>query len=169
MNYTYTSLMRAAETMTKLGEYKGYEVYSISVVHLVNEQDPGIIYCLYDYDNLLVKYNSTHGRYVIYGTLDVNGHINDSNAGKIFYGPKNQKNESKNETKNRNEMKNETKTNDGNEMKNEPIIADVRLEIEVENTLKKAREMSIDSLLAGFNYGLEIELEQARDRAKAKG
>ena len=165
MNYTYTSLMRAAETMTKLGEYKGYEVYSISVIDLVNEQDPGIIYCLYDYNNLLVKYNSTHGRYVIYGTLDVNGHINDSNAGKIFYGPKNQKNESKN----RNEMKNETKTNDGNETKNEPIIADVRLEIEVENTLKKAREMSIDSLLAGFNYGLEYELEQSRDRAKAKG
>ena len=32
--------------------------------------------------------------------------------------------------------------------------ADVRVEIDVEATLKKAREMTIEDLLAGFNYGL---------------
>jgi hypothetical protein len=32
---------------------------------------------------------------------------------------------------------------------------DVRVEIDVEATLKKAREMTIEDLLAGFNYGLE--------------
>ena len=32
--------------------------------------------------------------------------------------------------------------------------ADVRVEIDVEATLKKAREMTIEDLLAGFDYGL---------------
>ena len=34
------------------------------------------------------------------------------------------------------------------------VMADVQLEILVEDTLKGARQMSIDSLLEGFNYGL---------------
>jgi hypothetical protein len=33
-------------------------------------------------------------------------------------------------------------------------VGDVQLEIIVEETLKAAREMSIDSLLEGFDYGL---------------
>jgi hypothetical protein len=33
--------------------------------------------------------------------------------------------------------------------------ADVRVEIDVEATLKKAREMTIEDLLKGFDYGLE--------------
>jgi hypothetical protein len=32
--------------------------------------------------------------------------------------------------------------------------ADVKVEIDVEATLKKAREMTIEDLLAGFDYGL---------------
>jgi hypothetical protein len=36
----------------------------------------------------------------------------------------------------------------------EPVVGDVKLGIDVDDVLKNAREMSIDSLLVGFNYGL---------------
>jgi hypothetical protein len=35
-------------------------------------------------------------------------------------------------------------------------IGDVKLEIDVEAVLKSARELTIDSLLEGFNYGLDV-------------
>ena len=34
------------------------------------------------------------------------------------------------------------------------VIADVKLEIDVDEVLQAARTMTVDSLLEGFNYGL---------------
>jgi hypothetical protein len=66
----------------------------------------------------------------------------------------NEKMNSKNEMKNSNEKMN---SKNENEMKNsnEEIIGDVRLGLIVDETLSSARNMTIDSLLVGFNYGLE--------------
>lgn len=37
------------------------------------------------------------------------------------------------------------------------IVGDVKIGIDVEAVLKHAREMTIDDLLAGFNYGLDVK------------
>ena len=160
MNYTYTSLERASQTGMKLGDYQGARVYATSEERLDNEfKSPNCIYCVYDDNNALVRWDEREGDWLIVGYLDVSGRIDERNKGRA-YKPMNYEKVSvaaNVKMKSKNEMKNESKKSNekGNSNENEPIIADVRLEIEVENTLKNAREMSIDSLLAGFNYGLE--------------
>ena len=160
MNYTYTSLERASQTGMKLGDYQGARVYATNIVRLNNESKfPDCIYCIYDYNNVLVRWNEIEDDWLIVGYLDVSGRIDDRNKGRTYkpFGYENAPAAANQKMKSKNEMKNESKKSNekGNSNENEPIIADVRLEIEVENTLKNAREMSIDNLLAGFNYGLE--------------
>lgn len=160
MNYTYTSLERASQTGMKLGDYQGARVYATSEARLNNESKfPDCIYCVYDDGNALVRWNEIEDDWLIVGYLDTTGRIDDRHAGRAykFMNRKNTPAAVNVKMKSKTEMKNESKKSNekGNSNENEPIIADVRLEIEVENTLKNAREMSIDSLLAGFNYGLE--------------
>ena len=37
----------------------------------------------------------------------------------------------------------------------EPPVADIKLTIDIDDILKKAREMSVADLLEGFDYGLD--------------
>lgn len=60
---------------------------------------------------------------------------------------------SRNEMKNSNEKMNSKNENEM-ENSNEEVIGDVRLGLLVDETLSSARNMTIDSLLVGFNYGL---------------
>ena len=58
--------------------------------------------------------------------------------------------------KSKSEMKTSNeKVNSKNDFEIDEVIGDVRLGILVDETLKAARTTSIDSLLAGFNYGLD--------------
>ena len=72
------------------------------------------------------------------------------NEMKISFEKSNGKMNSKTETKKSNE-----KVNPKNEFEIDEVIGDVRLGMLVDETLKAARTTSIDSLLAGFNYGLD--------------
>ena len=159
MNFDYYTLKNAAKEGKRLGDWKGKAVFAASSAQL-DSLGSGAYYILYDDDNKIVARDGKF--YYSYGTVSEGGSVNEYNSRRRY-----------NNTC-------ETTHNHGNYEVNatmkysaEPVpaataevsyapgydvserpMADVKVEIDVEATLKKAREMSIDDLLDGFMVGV---------------
>ena len=159
--WTYDTLKRYADNESKIGDWKGKRVYVASYEDLawLNSEHCFIIY---DDGNKLIQCEHDFMGYhwMVVGYVFSNGNVKECTPHK--YESPNEKMKSKTEMKNETKKSNEkmkSKNQTKNEMKNdfeiEEVIGDVRLGILVDETLKAARTTSIDSLLAGFNYGLD--------------
>lgn len=157
MTFDYNTLKKAAANGGKIGNWKGLPVFSVSRDTLRNRGN-GAYYVVYDEDNSFVKKEGA--MWFRYGYLDKEGSVHEQTKREYFPTP------SKRE---------EPKVAKYDAVKaaftDAPAAftyapaaastssasgttADVRVEIDVEATLKKAREMTIEDLLAGFDYGL---------------
>ena len=155
MTFDYNTLKKAAANGGKIGNWKGLPVFSVSRDTLRNRGN-GAYYVVYDEDNAFVKKEGA--MWFRYGSLDKEGSVHEQTKREYFPAP------SKRE---------EPKVAKYDAVKaaftdapaaftyvptsgpSTTTTADVRVEIDVEATLKKAREMTIEDLLKGFNYGLE--------------
>lgn len=155
MTFDYNTLKKAAANGGKIGNWKGLPVFSVSRDMLRNRGN-GAYYVIYDEDNSFVKKDGA--MWFRYGYLDKEGSVHEQTKREYFPTPAK-----------REELKvakydavkaeftyvptahHETTCAPG---PSTTTTADVRVEIDVEGTLKKAREMTIEDLLAGFNYGL---------------
>ena len=143
MTFDYNTLKKAAANGGKIGNWKGLPVFSVSRDMLKNRGN-GAYYVIYDEDNSFVKKEGA--MWFRYGYLDKEGSVHEQTKREYFPTPS---------------RKEEPKVAEFDAVKAEftytpaaTTTADVRVEIDVEATLKKAREMTIEDLLAGFNYGL---------------
>ena len=156
MTFDYNTLKKAAANGGKIGNWKGLPVFSVSRDTLRNRGN-GAYYVVYDEDNSFVKKEGA--MWFRYGYLDTSGSVHEQTKREYFPTP------SKPQTpkydldmkaeftyKNPQDSYHETTTT---YTPGTTATADVKVEIDVEATLKKAREMTIEDLLAGFNYGLE--------------
>ena len=149
MTFDYNTLKKAAANGGKIGNWKGLPVFSVSRDMLRNRGN-GAYYVVYDEDNSFVKKEGA--MWFRYGYLDEEGTVHEQPKIEYFPTP------SKPQTPKYDlDMKAEfTYKNPQDETSVAPgTTADVRVEIDVEATLKKAREMTIEDLLAGFDYGLK--------------
>ena len=156
MTFDYNTLKKAAANGGKIGNWKGLPVFSVSRDVLRNRGN-GAYYVIYDEDNSFVKKEGA--MWFRYGYLDKEGSVHEQTKREYFPTPS---------------KKEEPKVAKYDAVKAEftyvpaahhetsttvapgpSTTADVRVEIDVEATLKKAREMTIEDLLKGFNYGLE--------------
>lgn len=151
MQFTYTYLKSAEMNGMTVGHYKGYDVVPTTKAALAREgEDDDKIYLIYDDNNLL--YNN--GK--VFGNVDRNGNVIEFTSRRYLLYDKKEKEEVK-------EIPRSTSSEETPKERTAPaadndtsgIVADVALESLVEDTLKGAREMSIDGLLKGFDYGLE--------------
>ena len=151
MTFDCNTLKKAAANGGKIGNWKGLPVFSVSRDTLRNRGN-GAYYVIYDEDNSFVKKDGA--MWFRYGYLDKEGSVHEQTKREYFPTPsrKEEPKVAKYDT-----MKAEftyvpaaatTTCAPGN------TTADVRVEIDVEATLKKAREMTIEDLLKGFDYGL---------------
>ena len=150
MTFDYNTLKKAAANGGKIGNWKGLPVFSVSRDVLRNRGN-GAYYVIYDEDNSFVKKEGA--MWFRYGYLDKEGSVHEQTKREYFPTPS---------------RKEEPKVAKYDAVKAEftyvpaaatstapgTTTADVRVEIDVEATLKKAREMTIEDLLNGFNYGL---------------
>ena len=139
MTFDYNTLKKAAANGGKIGNWKGLPVFSVSRDMLRNRGN-GAYYVIYDEDNSFVKKEGA--MWFRYGYLDKEGSVHEQTKREYFPTPS---------------RKEEPKVDAVKaEFTYAPAAttADVRVEIDVEATLKKAREMTIEDLLAGFDYGL---------------
>ena len=157
--FDYKSLKEAAKIGDRLGNWNGYPVFSCSKYDLKNKSE-NIAFIIYDdYSNLVVKKGGTWWHY---GSVQENGIVNEKNYrvaydcgdGSSYY-PK--KEEEQPQPTHAVCGKSADKCDGRMEEPQDPVIGDVKLGLDVDATLQAAREMTIDSLLEGFNYGLDAK------------
>ena len=134
MQFSYTYLKQAADNKIKIGNWKGMDVYAISRDRIYTDANDSYCYVIYDDDNLL------YYRDRVYAKVSKYGDVSEFNS-RVYHYPQPEK---------KNKVVEITTTAPAAES----VVADVALGLLVEDTLKGARNLTIDSLLEGFNYGL---------------
>ena len=156
MVFSYNNLMSAAKSGQRLGKWKDLPVFSCDRMGLAQKGN-GAYYVIYDDNNAFVKKSGS--MWFRFGYLDKEGSVHEDTKREYFP----IRTEKDKEVFYYNEKKAEVQyvptaptTSAPGKKKEEKdgLVGDVKLEIDVEGTLKKAREMTIEDLLAGFNYGL---------------
>ena len=143
MKFDYNSLRTAANKGARLGAWKGKSVFACSCEDLENE-GTGAYYIVYDDDNALVGRSSSGGLWK-YGSVDVNGSVSELSQSERYDKPTSQPERA------------DAAVSVASGDQNEPTVdVDFRMNADVNEVLKQAREMTIDDLLAGFDYGLEV-------------
>lgn len=143
MEFTYSSLKAFEKTGGSLGKWSGLPVFPASKYDLKNKGN-GVYYILYDDSNIIVK--RIDDVFYAYGTVDRVGSV-DEWGSKEAYLDLSVKKKAKGKPM-------PAAPTVPVAVATEPVVGDVKLGIDVDDVLKNAREMSIDSLLEGFNYGL---------------
>ncbi len=147
MNFDYRSLNRAAQEGARIGNWNGKAVFAASSAKL-EDLGSGAYYILYDDENKIVGRYRDHWK--SYGEVSESGSVTEYNTPRnynvgYYEAPK---------VESKNTNANESNYTPGYDVADHPV-GDVKMEIDVEATLEAARTMTVDDLLAGFNYGLE--------------
>lgn len=125
------------------GKYQGKNVFPIYKDDLKNK-GTGAYYIIVDSGNTLVKVDYDGG-YKALGWVEDNGNVELYSQPQVFY----------TESRKKSTPKKPTDAPAKAPIYAEaPVVGDVKLEIDVDEVLKAARTMTVESLLEGFNYGL---------------
>lgn len=149
MKFTYSNLKNASKEGIRIGNWKGKGVFACNSGAL-DRKGSGAFYILYDDENKLVGSNG--GNWYCYGTVSESGNVNEySTARRYTVGYEAPKYYEQPHAV----CGKPAKECNGTAANAEEVMGDVKLGLDVEAALKAAREMTVESLLEGFNYGLD--------------
>ena len=171
MTFDYNTLKRAAKDGLKLGNWNGKTVFAASANSLENLGN-GAYYILYDDENKIVA--RTNSGWKSYGEVSAQGSVNEYNSARNYKTPAEAAAAAR---------KAKSYSTSGMRYSSEPIpqavmtvsyadegtyipgydrterpVGDVKTELDVEKTLKMAREMTVEDLLKGFLPGLTYDI-----------
>ena len=139
-SFTYDNLRHAWAMSEKIGNWKGKPVYAIAKKD-IGECVNGVYYVVFDDENTIIAINREN-RLMQYGTINVKGEVDEFQFAATYVKEMPQP------------RKREVPEEVASAAEAAEIVGDVRLGELVTQTLKAAREMTVDSLLEGFEYGL---------------
>ena len=141
MEFSYRNLEKSSRGGDRVGAWRGYKVFAASKNEL-NNLGNGAYYILYDDNNRIVRKGDNDNWYC-YGTVKVNGTVDEFEM-RVPYcvSPK--------EVAVPKEV-----SSAAPETEVAAVDVDFMLNKAVADMLASARTASIDSLLDGFNYGLD--------------
>ena len=176
MTFDYNTLKRAARDGSRLGNWNGKAVFAASANDLENKGS-GAYYILYDDENRIVA--RTNNGWKSFGEVSVQGSVSEYSSARNYRTPAEAAQAARKAGERSSAAWPQTS---GMRYSSEPIpqavmsvtvssegtyspgydvserpVGDVKTEIDVEKTLKMAREMSIDDLLEGFLPGLSYD------------
>lgn len=167
MNFSYNELKRMERAGDRVGNWKGYPVFTCSAANLLKKSE-GAYFIVYDDDNTIVRKIGT--TWCSFGTACEDGRVMEWERKKYSTAYESDNNRfamemAKWETKYCHDTQtyepaaasttaNVCGKKEVCEAAHEVVVGDVKLGLDVDATLKAAREMTVDSLLEGFNYGL---------------
>ena len=146
--FTYSALKNAWINDDRIGRWSGSPVYAVERAAMGDECVNGVYYVIFDDGNKLVKLNSS-GEFILYGYITESGHVEEYNYKMRYISPKEER-----EAAAATEAEREASVAPATE-EYEEVVGDIKLSDLVAQTLETARTMTIDSLLEGFNYGLD--------------
>lgn len=157
MTFDYSTLKRCAKDGNRLGNWNGKAVFAAGS-HQLDNLGTGAFYILYDDENKIVG-KTTNG-WKSYGTVTEHGSVNEYSsprnyrtAGVEAMNPKRASYPPVASTPGK--QRNEPEYVPGYDRSEKPV-GDVKTAMDVEATLRQAREMTVADLLEGFNYGLDV-------------
>lgn len=161
MTFDYNTLKRAARDGSRLGNWNGKAVFAASALNLGNLGN-GAYYILYDDENKIVA--KTSNGWKSFGEVSESGSVQEYSSARNYraveanptYGRKIPK-EIPPVTVSYAEPVGAGGSYSPGYDRTERPVGDVKTELDVEKTLKMAREMSIEDLLAGFLPGLSYD------------
>ena len=166
MTFDYNTLKRMAREGQRLGNWNGKAVFAASATQLQN-LGTGAYYILYDDENKIVA--KTSNGWKSYGEVSESGSVSEYSSARNYRTPAEVAEAAR---------KASTRTStSGMRYSSEPIpqaaavasyapgynrterpMGDVQMGFDVEGTLKKAREMTVESLLEGFLPGVDFSV-----------
>ena len=176
MTFDYNTLKRAARDGSRLGNWNGKAVFAASAESLENKGS-GAYYILYDDENKIVA--RTNSGWKSYGEVTTQGSVNEYSSARNYKTPSEAAAAARKASTSG--MRSAAKlqsapipqatmtvcgyTIDANEASyapgydvNERPVGDVKTELDVEKTLKMAREMTVENLLEGFLSGVDFSV-----------
>jgi hypothetical protein len=171
MTFDYSTLKRAARDGSRLGNWNGKAVFAASVESLENKGS-GAYYILYDDENKIVA--RTNNGWRSFGEVTEKGSVNEYSSARNYKTPaeaaaaaRQAKSYSTSGMRYSSEsipqatMKvsyaPEGSYTPGYDRAERPV-GDVKVGLDVEGTLRKAREMTVESLLEGFLPGVDFSV-----------
>ena len=154
MKFSYQNLKTASYNGDRVGNWKGYSVFSSHKVGLDTKGD-GAFFIVYDDDNLIVKRDN--GTWYCYGQVSESGSVTecDKRRYNVYAEPMTYR-----EAVAAHAVcgKNEAEC-DGTAAvdANDSVVGDVKMGLDIDALLSSVRTMTVDSLLEGFNYGLDAK------------
>lgn len=149
MKFSYNNLRAADRTGERVGNWKGRPVFASMKMDL-GSRGTGAFFIVYDDDNVIVK-KDDYDTWWTFGQVSEEGSVEECD--KRRYNPFANAYESAAHTV----CGKDESHCDGTAALPDEVVADVKIGIDVDATLKVAREMTVDSLLEGFNYGLDAK------------
>ena len=157
MKFSYNNLKMMEQCGDRVGNWKGFPVFASRKVNL-DKKANGVFFIVYDDDNLIVK--KDNGTWYCYGQVSASGQVEECNKRRynVYAEPVYCHDTQAYEPPAAHAVCGKTASQcDGTAAAayDEPI-GDVKIGIDVDTVLQNAREMTVDSLLEGFNYGLDM-------------
>lgn len=151
MIFDYRTLKQAAKEGSRLGNWNGKAVFAASTTQLQN-LGSGAFYILYDDENKIVA--KTQSGWRSYGEVTEQGSVNEYSSPRKYSIAAYFASEEATLAAQKLSVGASGIYSPGYDVSERPM-GDVKLTVDVDKVLKDAREMTVDSLLEGFNYGLD--------------
>lgn len=168
MTFDYRTLSQAARSGQRLGNWNGKAVFAASANDLDNKGS-GAFYILYDDENKIVA--RVGNSWKSFGEVSEAGSVNEYSSARNYKTPAEAAAAARKASTSGMRYSSEPipqaimkvtvgtggTYSPGYDVSERPT-GDVKLEIDVEGTLKKAREMTVESLLDGFLPGVDFSV-----------
>lgn len=153
MKFSYNNLKNAERAGERVGNWKGMPVFASASTHL-HQYGAGAYYIVYNDDNVIVRRDNGDAWWC-YGFVSEDGQVTECDRRRYsVYGESARAYEAAAHAvcgKDASEC-------DGTAAAaHDEVVGDVKVGLDIDALLSSVRTMTVDSLLEGFNYGLDAK------------
>lgn len=156
MKFTYSVLRSAAYNGDRVGNWKGYPVFACEKENL-DRKSEGAFFIVYNDDNLIVKRDN--GTWYCYGQVSAEGQVEECHKRRynVYAEPVTYEAAAVETAAHAVCGKSDSECDGTAAATAEEVVGDVKIGLDIDALLDSVRTMTVDSLLEGFNYGLDAK------------
>lgn len=153
MKFSYQNLKSAEHSGDRVGNWKGFPVFASRRMFL-DDKASGAFFIVYDDDNLIVKRDN--GVWYCYGQVNTEGQVEECSKRRynVYAEPVTYR-----EAVAAHAVcgKKADECDGTAAAAPDAVVGDVKMGLDIDALLDSVRTMTVDSLLEGFNYGLDAK------------
>lgn len=161
MKFTYSALKTAAHNGDRVGNWKGYPVFACERENL-DRKSEGAYFIVYDNDNYIVR--RIGNQWYSYGQVSESGNVTEWDYKKKYITHQDYEPVYCHDTQTYEPPaahavcgKSADECDGTAAATPDAVVGDVKVGLDIDALLSSVRTMTVDSLLEGFNYGLDAK------------